>query len=57
MASCVAGSSGGPAVWPKGKSVKTARGGLAAAVIDQALVIEVVVMPEASSARAISPTD
>ena len=42
---------------PSGKSVKTARGGLADWVIDHALEIDVVVTPEASSARAIRPTD
>jgi len=44
-------------VLPSGKSVKTARGGFAAAVILHALVMEVVVVPAASSALEISPTD
>ena len=42
---------------PSGKSVKAARGGLAEAVIDQALVIERVGIPFPSIALLISPTD
>jgi hypothetical protein len=57
IASCVSRSCGGPAVLPSGKSVKTARGGFAAAVILHALVMDVVVVPAASSALEISPTD
>lgn len=55
--SCVPRSFGGPAVLPNGKSVKTARGGFAAEVMLHALEIEVVGVPAASIARAISPTD
>ena len=54
---CMSGLSGGPQVCPRGKSVKAARGGLAEAVIDRALVIERVGTPFASIARLISPTD
>jgi len=57
MSSCTSGRFGGPAVFPSGKSVKAARGGLAEAVMVHALVKDEVTTPAASSARAISPTD
>ena len=57
IACCRSGLSGGPHVCPSGKSVKAARGGLAEAVIDRALVIERVGTPFASITLLISPTD
>ncbi len=44
-------------MWPSGKSVKAARGGLADAVIEWALVIDRVGTPLASIALLTSPTD
>ncbi len=46
IARCVTRSFGGPEVLPSGKSVKTARGGLADAVMLHALVTDVVVTPD-----------
>ena len=54
---CSWGRSGGPQVCPSGKSVKAARGGLAEAVMDRALVIDRVGTPFSSIALLISPTD
>lgn len=57
IARCPSASPGRPEVWPNGKSVYTARDGLADAVMLHALVMHTVGIPEASIARAISPTD
>ena len=57
MSSWTSDRCGGPAVFPKGKSVNNARGGFADAVIVHALVSDTVATPAASNALAISPTD
>ena len=57
MARCSSGSFGRPAVWPRGKFTKLARGGFTLAVMTQDEVNETVGIPSASRWRAISPTD
>ena len=50
-----AGSFGRPSAWPNGNGTKSARGGFTFSVCSRTMLIDVVAMPSASSARASTP--